>query len=346
MAFFQFWQLPTNKGFLCPILLLLLSCQFACSRRAAPKQPFSTYPISPAPDYSHPSAWSCLPDKEDFADGTPAGTNPEAQATASVDVFFIHPTTFNRKKAWNASVLDQETNAKTDEWAIKHQASIFNASGKVYAPRYRQMVFRGFFGEDSLSRQQALDLAYQDVRRAFEVYLDQYNQGRPILIAGHSQGTVHGIRLLKEFFDGQPLSEQLVAAYLPGWPITERNFGDLPFCERPEQTGCVVSWASWKTGAEPEGMDTYYRDAVVVNPITWQLDTTLAPKSAHKGYLSIRYKKLRPQHVDAQVYQGILWVSSPFRISPTKNYHVGDFNLFWEDVRQNVALRVEEYLKE
>ena len=324
---------------LCCVLLALT----ACSKRTPPKQAYEAYQIGPGPDYESISAWSSLPEKEDFADLVPKGAEPEAQADASVDVFFIHPTTFNERTAWNANIQDRELNARTDEWAVKHQASIFNRSCRVYAPRYRQMCYGGFFSKDTLSTQQALDLAYSDVRRAFEWYLSSYNRGRPILIAGHSQGALHAQRLLKEFFDGKELSQQLVAAYIPGWPFTPSTFAALPVCDSPDQTGCVVGWCSWKEGVEPKTLHTYYQDAVVVNPLSWRTDNSQVLATDHLGYVGAKFKRVHPQKIDVQVHQGILWVSSPLPISPIKNFHVGDFNLFWSDVRHNVATRVDAY---
>lgn len=324
--------------------ILLLAC-VSCASHKPPKHSFEYYSPSLQPDYTQAYAWSCLPEKDDFADVTPPGTTAEAQASASVDVFFIHPTTFMGGLAWNANVLDRELNAKTDERAIKHQASVFNHSCRVFAPRYRQMAMGGFFTEDTASKAKALNFAYQDVKKAFETYLKDHNQGRPIVIASHSQGSVHGIRLVKEFFDNQPLQEQLVAAYLAGWPFPADTFSTLPVCESPDQTGCVMGWATWKAGAIPDDLDTYYKDAVTVNPLTWRTDETLAPDSLHQGFLMGNYKKIKSQHINAQVHKGILWISKPFPVTPIKNLHIGDYNLFWVDIRENVQLRSQIFLQ-
>jgi hypothetical protein len=325
---------------------ILLGFITACSITKSPKKPFEAYQPSSPPDYSKESAWSALPQKEDYADHVPLPLQNEETTQPAADVFFIHPTTFMGGLAWNADINDTELNAKTDERAIKHQASIFNQSGRVYAPRYRQMSFGGFFTEDTTSEKKALMLAYRDVKTAFQYYLRNYNENRPIIIASHSQGTVHAIRLIQEFFDGTELQPQLVAAYLPGWPVTPATFSSIPACLSPDQTGCVTSWNSWKMGSLPKNYDSFYKGAIVTNPITWKTDDSLAPKSKHKGFVTSKYDKVIPQKLEAQGNNGILLVSKPFRFTPTSNLHVGDFNLFWVDVRENVALRIKHYLQD
>ena len=329
------------------LLLFLTVCLFACSSyRKPPKGPFESYQPSSPPDYSLESSWSALPTMEDFADKTPLPIGEIDQDKALVDVFYIHPTTFMGGLAWNSDVGDVELNAATDERAVKNQASIFNGTGKIYAPRYRQMSFGGFFTDDTTSEKKALVLAYNDVKRAFQYYLQNYNHGRPIIIASHSQGTVHGIRLVQEFFDGTKLQKQLVAAYLVGWPFNRETFSSIPVCETPYQYGCTAGWNSWKMGSLPKNYDSFYKGAVVTNPISWLADDSFADRSQHKGFIGKNYDKISRNHLDAQGNDGILLVSKPYKITPVKSLHVGDFNLFWLDVRENVALRAQNYLEQ
>ncbi|MDX2284150.1 MAG: DUF3089 domain-containing protein [Bacteroidia bacterium] len=316
----------------------------SCDNRQPPAAAFGAYPVPQAPDYSQAAAWAALPDRQDPADLAPPGAAPEGQDSARADVFFIHPTTCMGGAAWNAPLDSTALNEDTDFWPIRHQASAFNRAGRVFAPRYRQMFFGGFFGTDSASEAQALALAYGDVKAAFEYYLRHHNQGRPIVIAGHSQGALHGIRLVKEYFDGTPLQEQLVAAYLLGWPFPASTFQHLPVCDAADATGCVIGWCSWREGYEPPGIDTYYKDAVVVNPLTWKTDGQPGSESLHRGFVWKDFDKIRPNLVGAQAHQGILWVSRPIPLVPGKNYHTGDINLFWQDVRDNAELRIRTFL--
>ncbi|MEL6591957.1 MAG: DUF3089 domain-containing protein, partial [Bacteroidota bacterium] len=263
------------------------------------------------------------------------------------DVFYIHPTTFMGGLAWNASVLDKELNASTDERAVRHQASIFNGVAKVYAPRYRQMAFGGFFTEDTASKRKALELAYEDVKSAFEYYLEHYNQGRPFFIASHSQGSMHAIRLTREYLDGGTFGERLVAAYILGWPFQADTFQSIPVCNDPRQTGCVMGWCTFREGYEPGNLNTFYQDAVVVNPLNWKADGTPATAEEHDGFLKGNYKSFKKEALSVRQHQGILWTSNPIPVlgATVKNYHVGDFNLFWLDVRENAAERLEAYLQ-
>lgn len=309
-----------------------------------PARPFTQYDPPPAPDYSQPSAWASLPTQPDPADYTPPGVTPENQAQAPADVFFIHPTIYFSSEQWSAALSDTALNREVDQSTIKHQASVFNHSARVYAPRYRQMSYPGFFSPDTASERQALELAYQDVKAAFEYFLAHYHEGRPLIIASHSQGTAHGLRLMREYFDGKPLQDKLVAAYLVGWPFPADTFAHLPVCAEPSQTGCVMGWCSYQMGKLDPAHETFYRGSVVVNPISWRYDTLLTAKSQHDGFLKGDYRSIVPQKLQAQAHDGVLWVSKPLLIMPSPNYHIADYNLFWVDIRQNVAQRVAAYL--
>ncbi|HHH50208.1 MAG TPA: DUF3089 domain-containing protein, partial [Saprospiraceae bacterium] len=192
-----------------------------------PNTNFSKVDSLNAPDYSNLDYWAALPSKKDEADRTPDSSMKDQQATAKVDVFFLHPTTFIKNKKsnlWNASIDDQELNAKTDKSTILNQASIFNGAGRVFAPRYRQAHLAAYYTIDKATAKKALDFAYQDIKAAFEYYLQHYNNGRPIIIASHSQGTTHAGRLISEYFDGKELQKKLVAAYLIGMPVKKDQF--------------------------------------------------------------------------------------------------------------------------
>src|SRR5262249_31599025 len=149
-------------------------------------------------------------------------------------------------------VDDAGTNQRTDQRVIKNQASVFNLCCRVYAPRYRQMTFSGFL-QPSADSAAALDLAYSDVKRAFEYFLAHDGKKGPFIIASHSQGSRHAKRLIEEMIDGTPLAKRMVAAYVIGTWIDADWFAKLKTvkpCETVTDTGCVVTWSSLLDGAD------------------------------------------------------------------------------------------------
>lgn len=307
---------------------------------------FNECPQPPAPDYDDLQNWAAHPSKIDPSDEHPKGIstkNKEPQA----DVFFIHPTSFIGKPGdsflWNANILSAKVNKATDEGAIRFQASIFNESYRVFAPRYRQAHFFSFLTPNLDDKKQALDLAYSDVRRAFEHYLRNHRSGTPLLIAAHSQGTIHAHRILREFVEGKPLQDDFVGAYLPGMPVPADSFSLLMPCKDSADFGCWTSWRTWRYGY---GLDAF--PAVCHNPITWTTDTGIVSKNLHKGAVLQDFKKVRPRICDAKVEKNLLWVHRPAfpgsRLINNPNYHIGDYNLFYMDVRANASLRLQSFL--
>ncbi len=331
-------------------LLLLFSTVLLLGSCSVKPRAFHPTSVPPPPDYAKTDNWAALPDKTDNADRTPDPSLKNLQPDAQADVFFLHPTIYWQKtaKPWNASVGDAKLNQKVDETTILFQASAFNGAGRVFAPRYRQAHLRCFFTNDKKSADQALELAYQDLKNAFEYYLEHYNQGRPIIISSHSQGARHAYRLLRELFDGKPLQRKLVAAYLVGWPIPQDGFKNIPPCKTPNETGCICSWRSYKFGLLPKKL-TLGDSIVVTNPLTWTLEKTPAPKSLNEGTLLRNFDKIYPQIADAQIHNGLLWVHKPkFPGSiffTRKNYHIADYNLFYVNIRQNAMQRVDAFWK-
>ncbi|MCW3119872.1 MAG: hypothetical protein JWM28_3954, partial [Chitinophagaceae bacterium] len=229
------------------------------------------------------------------------------------------------------------------------QASIFNGAGRVFAPRYRQANYRCYFLEDTAAALAAFKLAYEDVKAAFEYYMANYNAGRPVIIAAHSQGTTHALTLLKEFFDDKPLQRQLVAAYLVGMPLRPDYFSVLKPCSRPDETGCVCSWRTMKTGYLTPFVKNEKYTAIVTNPLTWNTTEPNAPRSANPGSVLRKFKKVKPHITNASIHDGVLWSNKPkffgnFFI-PFKNYHIGDYNFFYLSVRQNAKQRADAFLK-
>jgi hypothetical protein len=269
-------------------------------------------------------------------------------------VFFIHPTTYTEKPKtefiWNQDLRDASLNKVVNESPMRYQASAFNAAGKIYAPRYRQAHYSVFLTPHKDDKRAALDTAYNDVEQAFLYYMANWNQGRPIIIASHSQGTIHAARIIKEHILGTPLQQQLVATYLIGMPVPKDSLPGLPPCTNDSATGCFVSWSTYQRGYVPPYYPLALERAVCVNPISWGLNEEYVDKSQQAGAVLRPFSNTLPQICDAQVHGGILWITKPkfpgSRFYTDPNYHIGDINLFYLDVRKNAVKRVNAFINQ
>ena len=332
-----------------------------------PSTPFAQTPQPPAPDYATRAAWGALPDVQDATDVAPVGEEV-AGAGAPVDVFFVHPTTFFSNSAWNQDIGDADTNKRTDMGPFRAQASAFNGCCRVYAPRYRQFTFSAVLHYDDNSRA-AEDLAYSDVKRAFEYYIAHYNHGRPFILAGHSQGSRMLIRLVPEMIDGTPLRKQLVAAYIVGNWIPQSWFDKqktIKSCASAADTGCVLTWSTVGENADTQEQRADFvtrigfpaamarEHFVCTNPLSWSTSSDAAPASANVGGWtpgpSDPPRPIDPAVVGARCDNGALIVTDPaprpyhLVVLPGGNYHNYDYQLFWMNVRRNAESRAKAFL--
>ncbi len=315
-------------------------------------------PIPEAPDYGDLSAWALNP----HLDASqrlphPKGFARRMQEVGSdgqdmlAEVFFIHPTMLLEGPAWNAELEDEKMNESVDVWPIRHQASAFSGAGRVFAPRYRQAHVRIFSLGDSLSWA-AAEIAYQDVKAAFLKFLE-WSDDRPIVLAGHSQGSFHGRRLLQEFFDGTALSERLVAAYLPGMDMYAREFDSLPLCLEPTQTGCLCTWMTYGNGFLPAWLlrkmtEPEFTPVLITHPVTWNAAELSSDYADHLGVVRPSFRLSKARAMKGQITpEGVLWVDAPKvlggKVLQRDNWHSGDINLFWVNIHENVVTRTAEW---
>ncbi len=331
--------------------LATISILVSCAQKNYPTQSqYQFKSLDNKPDYANLNYWAAHPWKKDLSDSVPEPLKMSYKKDSLADVFFIHPTTLTslQDERWNAAIDDTEINSKTDYSAILYQASVFNEKCRVFAPRYRQAHIKSFY-QHGAAADTAFEIAYADIKSAFIYYIENYHSNQPIIIASHSQGTKHAGRLLKEFFENKPLQQKLVCAYIIGMPVPENYFSTLKPCEDSLSTGCFVAWRTFKSGsAEPDFIVNEKFKSVVVNPLSWTTTTDLISSSRNKGGILKNFNKIVPAVVNAQIHNNILWSSKPdvpgkifFR--PT-NYHIGDINLFYMNIRENVQTRINNYL--
>lgn len=338
-----------------------------------PRGSFASATPPAPPDYKDPAHWSALPEREDAADATVPELPAVDQRAAPADVFYVHPTTYIGS-GWNGPVGDPRLSADTDRVATRIQASAFNGCCAIYAPRYRQANGMGF-SHPSTDAQQALELAYSDVLAAFRSYLERSagGQGRPFILAAHSQGSVLAYRLLREQIARTPLRERLIAAYLIGGPAATDVLAalDVPVCGEPEQTGCVVAWNARGPHYARGPFEMNIREGdlqapappperqVCTNPLTWKADGVGAPAALNQGalFLEAAAPRILPGFASAMCRDGRLVVGEIGRAPRDlmsrlldhalgrENYHSIEYQMYFVNLRANAAARVAAYLK-
>ncbi|QFT77250.1 DUF3089 domain-containing protein [Erythrobacter sp. THAF29] len=277
-------------------------------------------------------------------------------------VFFVHPTSYLSRDNWNAPLGDAEAE-RIARIYVRGMASPFNKASEIWAPRYRQATM-GAFLTDEPEGQQAIDAAYADVLEAYRFFVSSLDADTPVVLAGHSQGSLHLLRLLREEVKNSPIADRLVAAYVIGWPISVDH--DLPAlgfpaCATPAQTGCVISWSSFAEPADPSRVIETYANStgydgekrgestiLCTNPLTGKFGGA-APESANLGTLvpenGMETGELVPGAVPARCDErGLLLIGDPPEMGsyvlPGNNYHVYDIPLFWANTQADVARRV------
>lgn len=311
--------------------------------------------ISPTgvPDYTSLDYWAAHPDKWDPSDSIQKKLAP-IDPNKEVGVFFLYPTSLTdgdieSGTPMNARIDDPYLNKKTDYTSILYQASVFNQHCDVYAPRYRQAHISMYYNKDTALVKKAFDLAYADVKKAFFEFLDM-NHGRPFIIGSHSQGTTHATRLVAEVLDSDTLRERMITAYLIGMPVPKNSFKNIKVCTDTARTGCFVSWRTFQDGYLNPYISWSDSSIAVVNPILWGTDTSRSIRKQHMGAILYNYQKLYKHTHEAQVRGNALYISKPrfpgsFLVR-MENYHAGDYNLFYVNIRDDISRRIRAYMKE
>jgi Protein of unknown function (DUF3089) len=332
-------------------LILIISLSSCSDKYQSFRSHYQFKSLDGKPDYSNLDYWAAHPWKQDPSDSVPAPLKNETRDSVA-DVFFLHPTTLTsirKLKHRNADIDDDYLNAKTDYSAVLYQASVFNQQCRVFAPRYRQAHIVNFFSKDKEKAAKAFEFAYEDLKIAFLYYLKTWNNGRPIIIASHSQGSLLAERLLKEFFEDKPLQNQLVVAYVIGWPVPKEYFTSLKMCTDSLQTGCLCSWRTLRKGFVPSYLKNERGNSYVTNPLSWTTTNEYASKKLNKGSVLTKFNTIYYHTTDAQISNGLLYVKKPkfpwSFIYIVRNYHIADINLFYLNIRENIRQRISAYQK-
>ena len=329
------------------ILINLQSCKtytITSKKGDNPTHDFDINLVRDTINYSKKKYWVEHPDKDTHYAVLPKNyTDNSYNPEPKIDVFFVHPTLYFKGNRWNADIHDEKLNEKIGNSAIKHQASVFLGIANIYAPHYRQMHIHSYY--DLKNGYQAYDIAYLDVKNAFLYYWRNNNKSKKFILAGHSQGTNHAERLLKEIImKNDSMKNLLLISYLPGMPIKQFH-KNLPPCTSPNQLKCFLSWRTLAEGYFPN--DWAINDSIsCVNPISWETDTILSEKEDHLGILFQNHRIHYPKSITAYKDNSVIWIKPikiPFRyFFRMENYHIADYNLFWGNIRDNLSYRLKK----
>ncbi len=337
-----------------------------------PRGAFEHQPALAANAYADPAMWYSRPGMRgaDPSRYRPQGADrqPERRRAPSFVVFFVHPTSYipiglAGQGQWNAPLGEAEAENRARLF-LRGLASPFAGAQEIWAPKYRQASF-GAFLTDRSEAQLALDLAYRDVAQAFDHFIASAPADAPIVLAGHSQGALHVLTLLRNKVLGTPLEGRIAMVYPVGWPISvARDLPalGLPPCRTADRAGCIVTWSSFAEPADPSmvlerfvstpGFDGEIRGdgpILCINPLTGARGGAAAA-SANLGTLrpaaDFSSGELIAGAVPARCdpNTGLLLIGDPPMLGagvlPGNNYHVYDIPLFWANLARDVEHRL------
>jgi len=322
-----------------------------------PELPYAVYKPPPAPNYQARSAWALEPPL----------VGPDGK---DVEVFFIHPTTFDGGKNWNGPITDRRASQAMNRWVLPNYAAPFTEAGQVYAPRYRQASLYTsltLFDDAILARQ----FPYGDIRAAFAAFVQRIPPQSPFIIVGVEQGGLLASRLVRDTIGVNPsLRRRLIAAYFIETAVPAEDYATVsatPACAASDQTGCVVAWISsptldfirasrianrslvWGRKGTLEGLNG--RAILCVNPLLRrESDDEAAPRlnrgAANATGLEWRARPgFMARQVGAQCVDGILRVTRPSSASLRahgdwmERRKAPEYNLFWADLEADANAR-------
>ena len=300
-----------------------------------------------ATDYANPEHWLSLP----------------ASTEKPVDVFYLYPTVFQKvnKDEPNVCNIDNPGMQKNSKMAFAFQASAFEPVGNLYAPYYRQADAAYTLALPLAEQHQVVGgIPATDALAAFDYYIQNFNQGRPFILAGHSQGSNVLLYFLSDYMKAHPeVQKRMIAAYVIGYSITPEYLANNPhlkFAQGPSDTGVIISFnteAPKVAGKNPVVLP----GAMAINPISWSRDERTATVAQSLGSVDMDATGKMvtlPHYADATVSKtrGVVICStvdvdklSPGnQVFPKGVYHHYDYLFYYYNLRENAAHRTEKFI--
>ncbi|MBE6910290.1 MAG: DUF3089 domain-containing protein [Ruminococcaceae bacterium] len=314
-----------------------------------PDRPLVGTPVN----YADKNNWALLPD----------------EITKSADTLYLYTMAYvdTDDGAPQIAYIDNKSMREAALNDIDLNCGVFSESTNVYAPFYRQSnlaAIADLTGDELLEFQ--MQEQRTDVYAALDYYFSHYNDGRPFILAGHSQGSIMLKLVLREYMALHPeYYERMICAYVLGYSVTTGDISASPhlrFAEGADDTGVIVSW---NTEGQNNG-DSFcvLPGALAINPINWQRDDTYAFAADSLGSRIVNpdtgeVDDLVPGLADAQVnlergvvicYNGNLPLTQPenpaFKgLFGSKSYHNGDYGFYYYNLRENVKTRTDAWFK-
>ncbi|MGJ3647527.1 DUF3089 domain-containing protein [Sphingomonas sp. GlSt437] len=241
-----------------PLLIALLAI-------AAPTPLVAQGAPAPAPDYANPDTWLCRPGRADSCTADQSATVIKADGSRSIEAFAADPSAkFDCFYVYPTVSIEPTPNASgrltgAEKQVAAFQAARFTKHCRVFAPLYRQVTLTAL--RDLLAGKPVnadRTIAYDDVKRAWQHYLAADNHGRGVVLIGHSQGSGILKQLIAEEIDGKPAQKLLISAMLMGTNVAVPagkdvggDFKAVPLCRKADQTGCLVSYVTFRRDAPP-----------------------------------------------------------------------------------------------
>ena len=244
------------------------------------------------PNYSDKTCWYQIP-----------------EITKDIDTFFVYPTEYMASNEGDPDFapLDNAEMLEGVKTNYPILASVYEDSTNVFMPYYRQagMMFAAEEARKSGDPRTAFaTIPYADITAALDYYFQNYNNGRPFIIAGHSQGSGIVSLVLKDYFKEHPdYYERMIAAYVIGFSITREYLEEnthLKFATGESDTGVIVSWnTEGPANANAQNM-VWMPGAISINPLNWKLDDTYAPASENLGSYVLNLETFKHEFKDVK----------------------------------------------
>ena len=299
-------------------------------------------------DYSQKDNWMAIP-----------------EITHEVDTFYLYPTCYadDSESAKPICDIDNEQVREKAQDVYEGQATVFEESTNVFAPYYRQSNIYHITGMDNKELEEfQMNEQRTDVYAALDYYFENYNNGRPFILAGHSQGSIMTRIVLGEYMEAHPeYYERMVAAYVIGYSITSdwlEEHSYLKFAEGADDTGVIVSWNTEGPGNKGQKNIVVEDGAISINPVNWKRDDTYASADENLGSRIFNEEtgtyEIKKKIADALLDTGrgvvictteeVEYITAGELFGPA-SLHNNDYALYYENLRENVKLRVENFLK-